>query len=285
MSEYENNYVSCVIQGGLGNQLFQIAVTLDYADKYNKTPIFKNVDFLYNPCNHERRTYWSTLFDDKLTVIDKDKFDLIKFTYLREFKDNIYKELEYIEGNVMIIGYFQSYKYISEKTRIKIIELIYSKDDYMYETYKIYNEIIDYFKISNDDDMVSMHVRRGDYLLNNTHHYTLDVDYYEKAYNISCDLSKKKRNVVVFSDDIKWCKENFSNKFENIYFVDINNTCIEFILLSFFQNNIIENSTFSLFASYISSFKDKIIISPKKWFGKCGPQNIDDTLFPNIITI
>ena len=35
-----NNYISAWISGGIGNQLIQISITLEYARKYNKTPIF-----------------------------------------------------------------------------------------------------------------------------------------------------------------------------------------------------------------------------------------------------
>lgn len=281
----DDNYVSCIIQGGLGNQLFQIATVYDYAYKYNKVPIFKNVENLYNQSNHERKTFWKTLFSDKLNVIDIDVYDKINFNIIDEKQNNVYTELPYIKGNVLLKGYFQAYKYISEKTRLKMIELIYSNEDYMYEAYKIYNIITSHFGINNDDDMISLHIRRGDYLLFDTYHTNLKLDYYEKAYNMSCELSNKKRNIVVFSDDIKWCKENLSDKYENIYFIDINNIQIEFILLSFFQNNIIANSTFSWFASFISSFKDKIIIAPKKWFEINGPREYNDIYLPNMITI
>lgn len=276
-------YVSCVIQGGLGNQLFQIAAAYDYGFKYNKTPIFKNVDNLYNPFNHERKTFWKTLFSNKLNVVDDDEYNKIQFTHINEARNNIYNELPYAKGNVMLHGYFQSYKYISEKTRIKMIELIYSNEDYMYEAYDIYEKIKKIFGDVEDDDMISLHIRRGDYLLIDKFHTNLDKEYYDKSYDKSCSIGNKKRAVVVFSDDIEWCKSNI--KYDKIYFIDINNVSVEFILLSLFQNNIIANSTFSWFASYISSFKDKIVIAPKKWFDVNGPQQFSDIFTDKMIII
>ena len=288
------NYVSCDVKGGLGNQLFQIASVYEYADVYNKTPIFANVDYLYNNFNHERRTYWYTLFNNKLNVIDIIDFNKIYFNNLYEQKCFIYNKLPYINDNVKIIGYFQAHKYISEKTRLKMIELIYSNEEYMYEAYEKYNNIKSYFKNINgvdrvdeddDDDMISFHIRRGDYVLSQGYHNVLDEKYYKDAYEISCKIGNKKRNVVVFSDDIPWCKETFTNKYDNIYFVELNNIGIEFILLSLFKNNVIANSSFSWFASFISSYKDKIVIAPNKWCGTREHQNYEDLFLPNMIRI
>jgi hypothetical protein len=285
-----NNYVSCYIQGGLGNQLFQIASVYEYADMYKKTPIFANVDYLPNQFNYERRTYWDTLFSGKLNVIDINEYNKIYFNNLYEQQGFVYNKLPYINDNVKIIGYFQAHRYISEKTRIKMIELIYSNDTYMYNAYNKYNSIKSYFgSVGNievdDDDMISFHVRRGDYVLLQNNHPLLDEKYYKEAYDISCKLSNKKRNVVVFSDDIAWCKETFASKYDNIYFVELDNISIEFILMSLFKNNVIANSSFSWFASFISSYKDKIVIAPNKWSGNDGAQNVEDLYLPNMIRI
>ena len=144
-----NNYVSCYIQGGLGNQLFQIASVYEYADMYKKTPIFANVDYLPNQFNYERRTYWDTLFSGKLNVIDINEYNKIYFNNLYEQQGFVYNKLPYINDNVKIIGYFQAHRYISEKTRIKMIELIYSNDTYMYNAYNKYNSIT-YSSTEND---------------------------------------------------------------------------------------------------------------------------------------
>ena len=60
--------------------------------------------------------------------------------------------------------------------------------------------------------------------------------------------------------------DNIFEKKVFLYFVDINNVEIEFILLSFIKHNIISNSTFSLMASYISYYDTKktIIAKPKE---------------------
>ena len=80
----KTEYVSCNICGGIGNQLFQIAATLDYANKYNKTAIFKDVVQLYNQHGFERKTQWETLFSGKLNVLSDNEYNKIHFNTYNE---------------------------------------------------------------------------------------------------------------------------------------------------------------------------------------------------------
>jgi hypothetical protein len=269
-----SNYVSVIIQGGLGNQLFQIATAYAYSIQNKKKLIFKYSDNLYNSYNLERKSFWNTLFTNKLNVLNINEFNNIKFLKYNEKKNYNYNDLPNVnDNNILLFGYFQSFKYLENEktTRNFLRHLVYSSETYMYNVYNLYNSIKLYFtKIINreclDDDIVSMHFRRTDYILTpNNYHNTLDIDYYINALNIV-----DKNCIVIFSDDIEWCKNNITdNIFEKkvfLYFVDINNVEIEFILLSFIKHNIISNSTFSLMASYISYYDTKkTIIAPQKW--------------------
>tara|TARA_B110001450_G_scaffold242940_1_gene253747 strand:+ start:6611 stop:7540 length:930 start_codon:yes stop_codon:yes gene_type:complete len=269
-----SNYVSIIIQGGLGNQLFQIATAYVYSIQNKKKLIFKYSDKLYNSYNLERTSFWKTLFSNKLNVLNINEFDNIKFLKYNEKKNYNYHDIPSVDdNNILLFGYFQSFKYLENEktTRNFLRHLVYSSQIYMYNVYNLYNSIKLYFtKIINreclDDDIVSMHFRRTDYILTpNNYHNTLDIDYYINALNIV-----DKNCIVIFSDDIEWCKNNITdNIFKKkvfLYFVDINNVEIEFILLSFIKHNIISNSTFSLMASYISYYDTKkTIIAPKKW--------------------
>ena len=78
---------------------------------------------------------------------------------------------------------------------------------------------------------------------------------------------------VVFSDDIKWCKENFIGN--NFYFVENEKDYIEMYLMSSCNNNIISNSSFSWWSAWINENENKKIIGPKNWFGP-SLSNISD---------
>ena len=266
-----SEFVSITIQGGLGNQLFQIATAYSYSIRNKKKLIFKYNQNYPNNFNLTRKGYWDNLFSKNLKTIDKNTFDDIQFINYYEKYNCLYKEIPYIEKNILLNGYYQSFKYFdNDDTRNFLRHLVYSSKNLMYLSYNYYNKIKLYFtKLNNlecnDDDLVSIHIRRTDFILTKkNYHNVLDIDYYIKALDIT-----KKKNVVIFSDDIEWCKININNniiKNKNLYYIDMNIVEIEFILMSLIKNNIIANSTFSLMASYISYYEDKkIIIAPKKW--------------------
>lgn len=255
------------ILGGLGNHLFQIAMILHYAKKSNKQIVLKYEENLPDNFNQVRKTFWNSLFKDKFNVINKKEYEKIVFHTQYEPHPHKFLNLPFdYSNNILFKGYFQSFKYIDDKLRNEMIELVYSNQDLMYEAYEKYNEIKNKFNCE-DNDMVSIHIRRTDFILLKDFNNNLSLDYYREALKIA-----DKKYIVVFSDDIEWCKENI-NEYNNIHFVDINNVEIEFIMMSLFQHNIIANSTFSLWASFISTYQQpKIIIAPKNWYGSTGPK-------------
>lgn len=275
-----NNYISIIIQGGLGNQLIQIATAYNYSIKHKKKLIFKYNENYHNNFNLIRKSYWDKLFNNNLKTIDQNTFSNIEFSNHYEKFNWIYNEIPYVKKNILLHGYYKSFKYFdNDNTRNFLRHLVYSSEELMYLSYNYYNKIKKYFtKLDNldcnDDDIVSIHIKRKDFLLTkNNYNNVLDIDYYIEALNIA-----KKKNVVIFSDDIEWCKININNiiKNKNLYYIDINIVEIEFILMSLIKNNIIANSTFSLMASYISYYEDKkIIIAPKNWLSDTQKKELD----------
>jgi hypothetical protein len=76
-----------------------------------------------------------------------------------------------------------------------------------------------------------------------------------------------KKYVVIFTDDIYWFSNNVLDKINidskyNIYYVNENDKSIEFVLMSMFKNHIIEKTSYSLWASYISYYKNKVVLTP-----------------------
>lgn len=130
----------------------------------------------------------------------------------------------------------------------------------------------------NDKPTVSIHVRRGDYLLPNHHFAILDSDYYETAI-VENFWHPLDYNFVVFSNDIPYCREMLYG--DNVWFVEPNGgekVCSDsekedLALLSLCDHHIIANSSYSWWGAFLSKNKDKKIICPTNWLKKYHPSS------------
>lgn len=279
-------YTTIDIVGGLGNHLFQIAFLHYFIEKSNieRKLIFKYDIKCDNAYQLPRKTFWDSLFKDQFkTITNICDIPFIKYC---DNSSHIFNEnLPYnIDANIKFNGFFQSFKYIDDNLRDKLTHIIYSNEDLMYDAYDEYNNIKKYFGNDVcDDEIVSVHVRRTDYIYSQTYHNNLSLDYYKKALSIA-----NKKYVVVFSDDIHWCKTTIDKNlynFEKIYFVDTGIVEIDFLVMSMIKHNIIANSTFSLWSSFISSYDGKQIIAPKEWYAAMGPKDWNEIYHKYITNI
>jgi hypothetical protein len=119
----------------------------------------------------------------------------------------------------------------------------------------------------NDNPIVSIHIRRGDYLLPQYSFCELDADYYSKAI-INHFLPIEDYNFLVFSNDISYAKELFEGG--NIHFVEpIGGEKIcsdsekeDLVLMSLCDHHIIANSSYSWWGAYLSKNPNKKVICP-----------------------
>lgn len=120
---------------------------------------------------------------------------------------------------------------------------------------------------------VSIHVRRGDYVTNAGFGGICDLDYYSRA--IDYALEHVKNPVFyIFSNDLKWCKENLTPLMKNNPYVFVNHnkgsdSYKDMELMSFCHTNIIANSSFSWWGAFLNHNKDALVICPKKWSNHC----------------
>jgi hypothetical protein len=283
-------YTSIEVSGGLGSQLFQIAYIISFLRLSKKNRIKRKLIFKEGNASKDvyRKTHWNTLFQGLFRVVNASDFEKIPFNslYIEVIPHKYIEPKADIKDNVFFDGKYQTFEYIDDSLREKMTNIIYSNEDIMYPAYYKYRDILDYFgSDTKDNDMVSLHIRRGDYLSLSNYNYNLEMNYYKEALHIA-----NKKNVVVFSDDIEWCINNFNDYVNregtyNVYFVSnkiykenevLIKDDIELILMSMFQNNIIANSCFSLWASFISFYKNKIVVAPKRWYSCDGCKEYDE---------
>lgn len=161
----------------------------------------------------------------------------------------------YLEGEFLGFNYFENIK-----------EFIQDKTSYVSGSSIQMEKYISLIKNSKKP-IASIHFRRGDFITNQhaaKFHSTCSAEYYLNAID---HLENMVGNVdlLVFSDDIDWVKANipFDNK-SNIEYVTGLEDFEEFQLMSLCSHNIISNSGFSWFSSWLNRNKNKVI-APKSW--------------------
>ena len=102
--------ITCNLMGGLGNQIFQIFATISYGIKSSNQFKFLDLETLGGGSSTLRYTFWETFF------VNLKPFLVTEFPSVQVIKENgfTYKPLSVIEmvnNDIMIYGYFQSYKY------------------------------------------------------------------------------------------------------------------------------------------------------------------------------
>ncbi len=115
-------------------------------------------------------------------------------------------------------------------------------------------------------DMISLHVRRGDYV-NNPFYVDLNAtDYYDRAMALF-----PKEKFLVFcadrqegsddKDDMEWCKERFQGT--QFAFHEGKDEIEDMNKMASCKGHIMANSSFSWWAAYLGGGKT---IAPKEWF-------------------
>ena len=259
--------LTCYLQGGLGNQLFQIFTTLEYALTHKKTFAFTKAVHL----DSKRSTYWHS-FLLPLSKFTKD----INYRNLNAFilkeKEFAYNELPNINANNIVLnGYFQSHKYFQHQYK-NIIRLIRLEEQREMVKLKYTSK----YQFNLNTNTVSIHFRRGDYKQLQYHYQLMGYEYYYKALtHITSTQKKDTTRVLVFCEkddlnDVLPILDKLRQHFPTLTFQIIDFTIPDWeqmLLMSLCQDNIIANSSFSWWGAYFNANPDKIVCYPINWFG------------------
>ncbi len=248
------------VMAGLGNQICQLAMVLEYSKKYNKKIVLEDKTNEYKQ-NNNRDSFDYRMILKNIEVLNQIEYKKIIF-------NNIYTEtnnsianghlniIPFYEGNVLLEGYFQSPYNYSDETIDEITNNIYNYNNNYELALKYYNAIKETSLEFNDDKYLFIHIRRGDFV---KYGNRTNIDYIKKGIEVLDGLNKI---LLIFSDDINWCKKyiKFNNK---IIYVDfINNKYIELILMSLIINGIVSpESSYSLWGGLMGKKDKKIVAS------------------------
>lgn len=217
----------------LGNQCFMISAAIAHALKMGTTYSIPKKTISPNIW----RTYFSHLPETKSATKH----------YYKE-KRHCYDPLPEIDS-LTIEGYFQSERYFDgHKEQIaEALGFVHKPEPY-----------------------VAVHIRRGDYLKYPDQFPVMPAIYYHNG--IMEMVNKGYRHFRFFSDDIKWCRDNFPAHLEEIgvmYEFSENIDPITDMKAMFTADAfIIANSTFSLFPALLRP-DNPLVIAPAddRWYG------------------
>ncbi len=269
--------------GGLGNQMFQYALYLsfrdlgieckfddfsEYEDHDNARPIqLGKFGIDYPRATREEVREFTDGQTDLLHKIRRKLFGRRSREY-REASCN-FDEQVLMKDDAYLTGYFQTEKYF-RRIRDEILKTF----DFPDELENVWDKIAGDIK----KPPVALHMRRGDYLT------TADVfggictsGYYEKAIWRMEELAGDV-HFLIFSDDPVWA-ENTAYEWNKAYCGDSpekmftavtenneDNGFIDLFLMSRCDHQIMANSSFSWWGSYLNQNLGKRVIAPGRWF-------------------
>lgn len=265
--------------GRLGNQMFQYAALRGIADYHGyewMVPV---------PNNYGTGNYGLFECFNMSSVSDKN-FGIFSAqtnvtTGQFHFSEGFYKKCP---DNVNIHDYFQTEKYF------KNVEALIRSD------YTFKDEIVNACKEVFDElkKPIFIHVRRGDYVNQPQNHPPCPISYYEKSlkhFDDDCE-------VLVFSDDINWCKEQeffssdrfliseFEDRYEHLSETNDGNIkslipYYDLCMMTMCTGGIIANSSMSWWGAWLIENPTQPIVSPNPWFGENYSHFVMKDLIPD----
>jgi hypothetical protein len=232
--------------------MFQCAAAIGYAKKYNVGWACPN-DTREFPNFHK--------FFPNLPRYDGHEFKRFNAADPSQFN---YWPIPFNQNGLKLVGFFQSEKYFEGA----------------------HDEVRKVFKLKiNPNESTSLHIRRGDYVHHSNSFPPVNLDYVSKSFELLKQRGVSIDNIMVFSDDINWCRSLLPYEFRNQWF-EFSEGRTEFEDLSLMascSHHIIANSTFSWWGAWLGNNPNKIVVSPSadNWFGPGFTGGIPKDIIPS----
>ncbi len=224
--------ITCQFNGRLGNILFNMSQVIAHCKRYDLQWFFP--------------THAWACIDQKVPIqVINTGVQPPNPTVYQEPHDNghpYHHHISYMD-NTEFRGYYQSFLY--------------------FDAYR--QDVLDAINMpwTNEQGITGLHIRRGDCVTQLDGFPMAPIEYYKAA--IYYMLERGFFHFRIFSDDIPWCREQFTNEsfpgciFE---FTEGGTDIQDFIALSSCQNQITARSTFSLMAAWFNQNEKKTCLCP-----------------------
>lgn len=229
--------------GQFGNQLFQIAVTLGYAEKHGSRPVFPKWYCTVGHRDYERYFPWIKKYHGRCSG-----------SFLAESNFQ-YENLPFVR-HADLYGNFQSEKYFAHiKERVA---------DLYSEPTAIKKELDAYCRQTGLKEFNALHMRFYS-------HPSKDIgppamlpgDYFLRSF----DMLGNDRPLVVAADDKAGLAQFLANNKirKDIHVLQFDESLLDFYMLSRSRKIAISNSSFSWWAAYLGAWKERII-APQRYY-------------------
>ena len=274
-----------LINGGLGNQLFQVFATLAAAIRTGGACYFLRVP---TDAVGKRSTYWNTLLRSltPLTVIPTPE-NVRRFMRLPEHREPAFAYTPLPrKPDMKLVGYFQSHKYFND-----VQDAIYDKLQLRDQQRGILAESAWF---PSGTVTVAMHFRIGDYKHIQDSHPILPVEYYRRALKhivAGVPPGQTPINVLLFGEACDnavildhmrqlMAEPAFAGRCQFHKVPDLVADWKQLLLMSVCNYNIIANSTFSWWGAYLNQTPGKTVCYPSTWLGPALQMHDTRDLFP-----
>lgn len=258
ISTKHKRYLTSVLQGGLGNQLFIYYSIKSIAKKMNRNPIF-NIGFFDNDIEYGRDLELNKLeIDLKLYESKILKINLINRIFLKLASLNltslIQSESKYNQvatfndtsfTNMFALGYFQNEEYFSLE-RENILSDIRKTSAYKAAKNRFTN-------ISSKKTLVSVHLRSYGEVSNTSSTLTPDESYIKDAL-VKMGYNSQQFEVYVFTDNASFASKMMGDI--PFFFYKEESGVDSMLSISMFDKIICSNSSFSWWAAYFSDSEE-----------------------------
>jgi len=184
--------------------------------------------------------------------IDIDGHRLSIFAEKRHYRYD--SRFERLSGAVYLKGFWQSARYFEPHSDVVRHDLRFRR--------RLANE--GWLDRVGNPLSVSVHIRRGDYLLS-ADRLTCPRRYYDEAISLMRARLPAPR-FFLFSDDSDWCRENFTSSDMTIVDDTLTRDGLDDLnLMAACRHHVMANSSFSWWGAWLADGPDQIVVAPKYW--------------------
>ena len=254
--------ISCsvVLNGRLGNQLFEIAACKAHSLAHHSGEI--NIIGNLHPY-----------------LLHLQEYNRSPSSISNAWREPHYHYASIPSHNDALVGYYQNSKYFSKYAE-QIRELLCPRPTMIAEANGNYLHLAALYNTG-----IAIHVRRGDY---QSPQYKTNYGILGREYFATAIQKMRTQNpggkIVVFSDDSNWCRAEPIFADENAEIIDESNDVIVFTLMSQFKYFILSNSSFSWWPAWLAG-ESACVLAPEQWYNPSFIANYQDIYEPTWIKI